>query len=136
MQSFQIDWERQGKHKKQIFVVLKGEEQGQLVFLVAKVLLLFNISSTSAGVIKEFAYHQCMEVTSAVSSVEMELGCVCIKWATGDEMYITYDIAQSIGGNQVEESAYYGLFRFSSIVITVNVLRSNIAIKPFTEDLP
>ena len=77
-----------------------------------------------------------MEVTDPVSNIDKELGCVCLRWATADEEDRTLDIEQSLHGNHVVEGEYYGLVPFSSIESTVTVVRSNIAISPFSEQLP
>ena len=116
--------------------MLKGEEEGGSVLWVAKVLLLFKLTATGYGDIQEFAYVQYMEVTDAVSGVDRALDCVCLRWATADEVDRTLNIEQSLQGNQVQEGEYYGLVPFNSIISTVSVVRSNIAISPFTEKLP
>lgn len=133
---FGIGWARPYLPKKQSFVVLKGEEEGETVLWVAKVLLLFKLSATGYGDIQEFAYVQYMEVTDAVSGVDRALDCVCLRWATADEVDRTLNIEQSLQGTQVQEGEYYGLVPFNSIISTVSVVRSNIAISPFTEKLP
>ena len=133
---FGIGWQRQGQYRKQSFVVLKGEEEGEKVLWVAKVLLLFKLSATGHGDIQEFAYVQYMEVTDAVTGVDRALDCVCLRWATADEVDRTLNIQQSLRGTQVQAGEYYGLIPFSSIISTIHVVRSNIAISPFSEKLP
>lgn len=49
--------------------LLKDEKQVKHILWVAKVLLLFCRSDAGDGYIQEFAYVQCMDVTSAVSGV-------------------------------------------------------------------
>ena len=133
---FGIGWDRPGQYKKQSFVVLKGEEEGEQVSWVAKVLLLFRLSATGLGDIQEFAYVQYMEVTDAITGVDRALDCVCLRWATADEVDRTLNIEQSLLCTKVQEGEYYGLVPFSSIISTVSVVRSNIAISPFTDKLP
>lgn len=133
---FGIGWDRPGQYKKQSFVVLKGEEQDEKVLWVAKVLLLFRLCATRVGNIQEFAYVQYMEVTDAITGADRALDCLCLRWATADEVDRTLNIEQSLRGRQVDEGEYYGLIPFSSIISTVNVVRSNIGITPFTERLP
>lgn len=117
-------------------MVLKGEEEGETVLWVAKVLLLFRLCAAGLGDKQEFAYIQYMEVTDAITGVDRALDCVCLTWATTDEVDRTLNIEQSLRGTQVQEGEYYGLVPVSSIISTVSVVRSNIAISPFTEKLP
>ena len=56
--------------------------------------------------------------------------------STADEVDRTLNIEQSLQGTQVQEGEYYELVPFNSIISTVSVVRSNIAISPFTEKLP
>lgn len=56
-------------------------------------------------------------------------------WIAANEDVITLNISHSISGNQVEEGMSCGIVPFSSILIMVNVLRSNIAINPFKDKL-
>ena len=93
--------------------------------------------SVSGGTsVEEFAYVQYMEATDPVSNTDTEPGCVCLRWATADEEDRTLDIQQSLNDSHVLEGEYYGLVPFSSIDSTVTVVRSNIAIVPFTDQLP
>ena len=77
-----------------------------------------------------------MEVTDPVSNIDIERGYVCLRWATADEEDRTLNIQQSLNDNHVLEGEYYRLVPFSSIQSTVTVVRSNIAIDPFTDQLP
>ena len=71
-----------------------------------------------------------------MSNIYTELGCICLRWATADEEDRTLDIQPSLNVNHVLEGEYHGLAPFSSIESTVTVVRSNIAIAPFTDQLP
>lgn len=63
-----------------------------------------------------------MEGKNEVCGVEMELGCVFLRWAMADEVDITVDVTRSLYGNRVENEGYHGLDPFSSIVSSVHVL--------------
>lgn len=63
---------------------------------VEKVISLFCLSGTGVGDINKFAYVQYMEVTVAVSGVDSAFGCVCMRWATDDDLDRRLDIEKSI----------------------------------------
>ena len=75
---FGICWDRPGQYKKQSFVIMNGEEEGEQVLWVAKVLL-----------------------TDGLSGVDRALGCVCLRWSTEDEIDRTLNIPQSLRGKQL-----------------------------------
>ena len=102
---------------------------------MAKVLLLFRLA-VGVGDIGEYAYVQYMEVTNPLSQVDKVLVCVCLRWATEDGVDRTLNIEASLQRNRVEAGEWYGLVPFSSIMSTVHILRSNIAIPPFSPQLP
>lgn len=97
----------------------------------------FAVSSQwyGAGNIQEFAYVQYIEVAIAVSGVDRELGCVCRRWTTADEVDMNLFIEQSLCGNQVEQGEYYGRVPFSSLDSTPNAVRSNKSIALFSDKL-
>lgn len=115
---------------------MKGTEDGEVVVWVAKVLLLFRLNSGGPGQDTEYAYVQYIVVTDAVSAVHRNLGCVCLRCAKEDEVDRTVNISQNLRGSQMEAGEYYGMVPFRSILSCVQVLRSNIGIRPFTEQFP
>lgn len=52
-----------------------------------------------------------MEVKSAVSIFDKELGCFCLKLATADEVDKTFDISQSLRGNPIGDGRSMSSFR-------------------------
>lgn len=70
---------------------MKAEERAQIVFCVAKVLLVVCFNTSCAEDIEECAYMQFMEATIAGFGVERELGFVWIRWATDDEVDTTLE---------------------------------------------
>lgn len=80
---------------------MKWEEQGTHVYWVTKVVLLYRLSVTSTGEIQEFAYFQNMEVQDTVSGVGKERGCVGVRWSTASEVDRTFDVPESVRGNQL-----------------------------------
>lgn len=134
---FGISWERRDQRKKQSFVVLRGEEvDGRGTVWVAKVLLLLRLGQSGGGAVREYAFVQYMEVTKPVSGVDEALGCVCVRWATDEGEDWTLDIENSLRKEHVQAGEWYGLVPFRSIVSTVQVLRSNLWIRPFSPELP
>jgi hypothetical protein len=136
---FGISWDRPYQSTKQSFVAIKGLEKDHLdVFWIGQVLLLFHLDDTSITTEpkKQFAFVQFMEVTKCLTTVDEALGCVCLRWATEDNIDHTVDPSTHIRAGQIETAEWYGLVPFDSIVGTVQVLRSNIPIPPFTSQIP
>ena len=77
-----------------------------------------------------------MQVTQPLTEVDKALRCVCLRWATGDEVDRTLNIQEELRNSHIEVGEWYDLIPFSSIVSTVQVLRSNVSIQPFTQSLP
>ena len=134
---FGIGWRREDMKIKQSFVLIRSEEnETECTLWVAKVLLFVRMDVNNTSVKSDYAFVQYMEVTNPVTEVDKALGCVCLRWATDDEKDWTLDIEESLKSKHIDAAEWYGLVPFSSIVSTVQVLRSNIAIKPFTPQLP
>ena len=134
---FGITWDRSHQARKQSYVAIKGLEDGDLdVYWVGQVLLLFHLNEYGEKVSKEYAFVQFMEVTSCLSKVDEELGCVCLRWATADNVDYTTSASTHITAGQIEAAEWYDLVPFDSIVGTVQALRSNIPIPPFTKPIP
>jgi hypothetical protein len=134
---FGITWDRPHQAKKQSFVAIKGLEKDDLdVYWIGQVLLLFHLNEYGQRQPKQYAFVQFMEVTRCLSKVDEELGCVCLRWATADNVDHTINASTHISAGQIEAAEWYGLVPFDSIVGTVQVLRSNIPIPPFSSQIP
>ena len=114
---------------------MNGEEESEEVLWVAKVFLLFGLDPQGSEQAQELASVQYMDVTDPISGVDKGLGCVCLRLYTEDETDRTIEISRSLRDNHLDAGEYYGLVPFSSIIGSVQVLRSNIAIRPFTSPL-
>lgn len=81
------------------------EDDGKSVFWVCTLLLLFLIKSASSGTEskkeEEFAYVHFMEVTKPIWVVGKSFECICLRWATGDEIDRTLDIARYAGQDSI-----------------------------------
>jgi hypothetical protein len=73
---------------------------------------------------------------TVIDRIKEALRCVCLLWATEDNIDHTVDPSTHIRAGQIETAEWYGLVPFDSIVGTVQVLRSNIPIPPFTSQIP
>ena len=134
---FGISWDRPRQARKQSFVVMKGVEEDNLDTLwVGHVLLLFHLKGITNHPAKEYAFVQFMEVTSCLTKVDEVLGCVCLRWATDDNIDHTLDPSTHIRAGHIETAEWYGLVPFDSLIGTVQVLRANIPISPFTSPIP
>ena len=134
---FGLSWDRPNLRRKQSFVVIKGLEGDDLdVFWVGQVILLFHLHDRAGTVKEELAFVQFMEVTQPLSSADKALKCVCLRWATDDNVDYTLDPGRQIERGQMECGEWYGFIPFNSIVGTVQVVRSNIAVPPFTNPSP
>jgi len=134
---FGICWDRPHQARKQSFVVMKGVEEDDLdAFWVGHVLLLFHLDGIPHHPAKQYAFVQFMEVTECSTTVDEVLGCVCLRWATEDNIDHTLDPSAHIRAGHIETAEWYGLVPFDSLVGTVQVLRANIPIPPFTTQIP
>ena len=106
------------------------------MFWVGQVILLFHLQDRAGTVKEELAFVQFMEVTQPLSSADKALKCVCLRWASDDNVDYTLDPVRQIERGQMECGEWYGFIPFNSIVGTVQVVRSNIAVPPFTNPSP
>ena len=77
-----------------------------------------------------------MEVTKPVTAADKALKCVCLRWATDDNIDYTVSPEKEIQRGQMECGEQYGFIPFNSIVGTVQVVRSNIPVPPFKDPTP
>lgn len=75
-----------------------------------------------------------MEVTDVVSGVRRELVCVCLHWATEDEVYRAVIIPESLP-ERGEGRGIFSTCYFDAIVSTVKVMLPNIALRSLTSEL-
>ena len=133
---FGISWSRQKQIKKQSFVVVRGEDDHNPDLLwVGQVLLLVHIKHGTED-LGQFAYIQYMEVTTPLSTIDESLGCVCLRWATADDIDYTTNYNRTVDVDRIDTAEWYGLVPFTSLLGTVQVIRSNIPINPFTMAVP
>jgi hypothetical protein len=134
---FGISWNRPYMRKKQSFVLLRASSDYEKDELwVAKVLLLFSMKDSSRGDPHEYAFVRYMIATDQVTAVDKELKCVCLRWETDEDVDRTLNITEEMEENYIEVGEWFGLVPFSSVVGTVQVLRSNVPVRPFTSPLP
>jgi hypothetical protein len=134
---FGISWNRPYMPKKQSFVLLRASADYEKDELwVAKVLLLFSMKDSRTVEPHEYAFVRYMVATDQASAVDKELKCVCLRWETDEDVDRTLNITEEMEENYIEAGEWFGLVPFSSIVGTVQVLRSNVPIRPFTTPLP
>ena len=124
-----------GPSKKELhsFVLLKGENGTEPVVWVARILALFHISTY--GWKHECAFVQYMQSTQPIDAVDRELKCLCLRWATEDEIDHTLsDVPDD--GQPVEVGKWFGIEHVDSIMGSVHVVRSNFTVHPFTPEIP
>ena len=97
-------------------------------------LLLFHLSAAESD-IGEFAFVQYMEVTKPISKQESTMGCVCLRWATDDELDRKTDIARYLEQDTIDVAQWYDVVPLSTIIGKVHVVRANMGIPPLTEQL-
>ena len=86
---------------------------------------------------REFAFIQYMQCTPPLDEIDLTLNCICLRWATVDEVDRTVETELSHSKvSSMEEGEWYGMEPFESIFGSVHVVRSNLGIPPFTEGLP
>lgn len=128
-----------GAQKKLLnsFVLIRGESEGMEEVWVGKVLLLFRCVEKGRSGGAELAYVRYMECVPPLNNVEETLGCVCLQWATADSVE-EQDGAERESGAEggVVAGEWFGVIPFQSILSTVHIVRANIAVQPFTTELP
>lgn len=133
---FEIGWERENQREMRIFSVTRTERGDQMLVWVGKVLLQCLQSSSTVHNVGVYYFVQYMEVSKAVSGLYEAPSSVFLPWATEDVVYKTLDIGRVLRKSEVETEELIELVPFRSIVRTVQVLRSNIAINMFSAEPP
>jgi hypothetical protein len=134
---FGISWSRKDQRMKQSFVLLRANEDNcKNEVWVAKVLLLLSIVDSSTQKEEQYAFVRFFIVTTATSEVDKALQCVCLRWETDEDIDRTLQIDKELEQQHIEAGEWFGLVPFSSILGTVQVLRSNIPVKPLSDPLP
>ena len=82
---------------------------------------------------EEMLYVQYMQVTPPIDNVEKALNCVYLRWATDDEVDHTVS-TQPVRTISVGE--WFGMIPVGAVKGVVHVLRSNMAVHPFTKEKP
>lgn len=77
-----------------------------------------------------------MELINALRGVEKYLGCVFLLWAMEDGVQRMFNKGKRLRKSEEHTGQLFGLVPFSYMVGTDHVLRSNIAIHPFSVELP
>lgn len=116
-------------------VVLKGEEVGVAVVWLAKVLALLELRTGREVEEKKASFVHYMELTVPWDAVMKDLGCICVRWSTSDEMYHIV-CREELRNSVVKVREWCGPERLSPVVRSVHLVRSNPAIQPFTTELP
>lgn len=75
-------------------------------------------------------------MTDAISGEDSALVFVSLRWAKAEDVNRAMYIGRILQSSHIKEGEYYVLVSSGSIFRTVNLLRSNKAIEPFTEKLP
>ena len=81
----------------------------------------------------QFAFERYLDVVLPADAVGEALGCVCLKW---DMSTKGAEDTRPLKKNVVSAAEWYGLAPILSIEGVVHVLRGNMAIHPYTTELP
>ena len=80
---------------------------------------------------------QYLECTKPLNGLDEKLNCVCLRWATEDEIFNTLkNIEENHNDKFIETGEWFDIVPFNTIASSIHVLRSNFGIAPFTEQLP
>lgn len=124
------------KKEKHSFVFMKGGSEEQEEFWFAQAMLLFTLSVSNTTFTQDLVFVQYMTVTSPKDGVDQSLRCICLRWETEDGIDHSLDSMRNVQKDSLFAGEWYGLVPFHSICGTCHILRSNVAIQPFTEQLP
>lgn len=95
---------------------------------IAKVVLLFSSKGQADRSERKYAFLQYMECTEPLDGIDKELGCVCLRWSTTDEIYHTISEDEN---REFAVGEWFGLEPLSAIREVVHVVRKNYSVKPF-----
>lgn len=124
-----------GPSKAERFSVVLVESDGG-DFWFSRVMLLFHLRTRSKTEMSgEFALIQYFEITSPIDSVDRVLRCLCLRWATDDEVDLTVNENLS-SADIIEVGEWYGVVPFSSVRSVHHIVRSNYCVSSFTSPLP
>ena len=123
------------KKKKHSTIFMRGESHGdQDEFWFAKVIVLFRMTCEEHRYSEEFALVRFYICTPPSDYIDDTLGCICLRWETEDGNDHSRTAVSE--NDSIEAGEQYGLIPFQSICGTCEVVRSNYAIHPFTQELP
>ena len=121
------------KQKLFTYVLITGEVEGVHQIWVARLVALFHVKYGQTR--QEYAFLQYMQCVDPVDAVDSTLKCICLRWATTDEVDHTTSALPEQGGT-VCVGEWYDIVPVDTIVGAVHVVRSNFSISPFTSVLP
>jgi len=134
-----IACEKFGPNKQKInsFIYMKGQEQeGEEEYWFAEIKTLFKVRNKLKNIDKEYAYVRFIITTTPLHEIDKKLGCVCLRWETEDGIDHTLEKNCTMENEVISSGENYGLVQFQSICGTMQLIRSNYGIQPFTDELP
>lgn len=114
-----------------------GEEDTGL--MVAKVLFLFRVRREKQGIQeeREYAYLQFMRCAEPLDAVDRTLGCVYMCLITDDEVgHSVPERQRNRRTKKFQVGEWFGIERFGTIEGSVQLVRSNYEVQPFTSRIP
>ena len=128
-----------GPSKRRInsFVYMMGSDiNGIDEFWFAETKLLFRLRNKALDKNPEFAFVKFLVTTPPRDKVEQQLGCVMLRWETEDNIDHSIINVEQYQNNTIRAGENYGLVSLKSICGTMQLIRSNYGVHPFTKELP
>ena len=134
---------RFGPTKKAVHscIFMKGRDPGgsEEEYWFAQIIALFRITSATSTVqndtfSQEYAFVKFFMCTPPKDEIDNILNCVCLRWETEDG--IDHSSEEITGSDTITAGEQYGVVPLKSICGTCDIIRSNYAIHPFTQELP
>lgn len=116
-------------------VMLNGEEGRVAVVWLAKVVVLLRLRCGRVGEERKVGFVQYMESKVPLDAAEKNLGCISMRWSIFDELD-TVACGKEFKHRVLKVEEWYGLESVSSRMGSAHYLRPNLAVYPFTTDLP
>ena len=125
------------KKSRYSFVFMKGGDFGKhQEFWFAQTKMLFHLSCRNQAYSKSLVFVKYLTFAPPTDPIDKVLNCIVLRWETADGLDYADIYKNSNIPSTISVGENYGIVQLDSLCGSVQAIRSNYCIKPFTKELP